>query len=925
MYLPLDINVNDYEREVSQLELRNDEKPKENKNDVAKKLRMLLEEAGIPSIDENLLLKGLLSSNAALQPDTDTNANLKPQPVDLIQSENDFIDAYNALTRSSPLPNINNDNINKTNKTDNKSYTTNEEQIYNNTKASNINTSENHVKVQDTTSTKTKLIQNNLNNKQQIDNSLINSNNGITQPTILDEAHTEQLKINDNNNIPQPIVTKEERLDHSANNLTDNTSQQVTLSQEHVQQEEIINSTNGDRQDITMREENKQQSTDILSNNTTQQIVSHANHVDVSIDINQHTTKETMLQTDKNSSKSGKNEHSSEKESQRDEKSKNLSDMVDNTQKLIQQMKEEINSDINSIDGRTVSQSEIETSSEETNDEQESSYTDTEEGTDNLTSDEKEITSSEEEGSEEEQFDEQQEMQYRASSEDNEHFEEALDHVENQLEDFKNANIEMLDSIARTLQEEHVFTVESNKLKTENTSTRPKKQDINNNVFVPVNSFEEIYEELNSKNHEMNSILEVPQNLKPVAEPKFLNLPAKETIIYDIMETVTPSKLVISENKINVLKADLEIIEEKETDSGGIVNIQPTLVAIPENTAKEKDARNGDQLIINGMLQETEGNVTHINDTTDNTVATVNINLDSMPSIKHTGVDSASDASTSEPSVSVPVTEPDNSGQYASSEVKEQETIEDANEEGVQNTKTNETLVKDQSPIPSNQTSKTPDNVVGDKVNENSNGKSSVPNKSNIPKLIKVIPNNKTKLDKNSPKVIVSKVPIRRTSIKQYPAPAPPKSHFGNVQSGHVKQLQTKLFNKETTSTPVPVTSETIEVKPSTSTLNKKKQAPLPPTKPEEKQPSPPKTSTPPKGKKQYFRETCRTEDEWTDSESDDSQIQVIRPSEESKHSPPSPPPPLTLRRVSGHLIDLAKIRLPDGSPEVRISKLFNL
>ncbi|CAH2067092.1 unnamed protein product, partial [Iphiclides podalirius] len=68
--------------------------------------------------------------------------------------------------------------------------------------------------------------------------------------------------------------------------------------------------------------------------------------------------------------------------------------------------------------------------------------------------------------------------------------------------------------------------------------------------------------------------------------------------------------------------------------------------------------------------------------------------------------------------------------------------------------------------------------------------------------------------------------------------------------------------------------------------------------------------------KNQFFRETCRTEDEWTDSDSENNQTSYLKKNEEPETTPLSPPPPITMRRISGQLIDLATIRLPEGSPE---------
>ncbi|KAJ8729298.1 hypothetical protein PYW08_000879 [Mythimna loreyi] len=828
MYLPLNINLNNYEREANVSENKSTErKIVEKTGDVAKKLKMLLQEAGVPSIDENLLLQGLLSGNTSFEPEANLNVNSKTQPIDLIQSENDFIDAYNALTRSSPLPNINNK--------------------FNGTEIPKENTL---------------VLQDNLKKKKQI------------------------TKMNRPNNY-KPDAPKENEYHQNAN--AKNHTLESPKENEYHQNDKI-------EQLLQVQQINNIPS---KSEQTDMNLIDSSNELDQPIDIptrstvlnvtNQNNSNESILENNsknlpKNFNNSEENISEIRNHRQIDEKSNNLTDIVDNTQRLIQQMKEEINSDINSIDGRTVSQSEAESSTDETNDEQESSYSDTEERTDNLTSDEKEVTSSEEDDDPSEK---PQVQQYITSSEENENFEEALDHVENQLEDFKHANIEMLDSIARTLQEEHTFTVEEKKVNEPQTQEPPvvrpsRKGDVNNNVFISVNSFEEIYEELNSQNNVdqlVNNEPTIKNNVEDNFIPKNLELFAKEAVILSAMKTIAPTKLLFSENIHPVLNAILETVEQKQND----------------NSINQQDIHLQEEATPELVIKETN----------------------TQPSLEQTDL-IQNNSSENHSEEILPVEEPQQPPPILSQTASlVTSNIEENNRSNLNSVEDN-LIETEQVNSANNDKEKIPNQLSVETTSDNNNNKNSNTNKSNIPKLIRIIPNNEPKNDKKSPKLIVSKVPIRRTSTKQYPAPAPPKSHFGNVQSGHVKQLQTRLFNsKATPSQPVPTTSVIPEEKPTTSTLNKKKPAPPPPLKQiAGKLPSPPKTTTPPKEKKPFFRETCRTEDEWTDSDSEDSQLLTIKTNEESTHSPPSPPPPVTVRRVSGQIIDLAKVRLPEGSPE---------
>ncbi|XP_075992498.1 linear Ubiquitin E3 ligase isoform X2 [Anticarsia gemmatalis] len=931
MYLPLNVNIDDYEREANLVEAKytEDKASNDSKEDVAKKLRKLLEEAGVPTIDENLLLKGLLSGNPIFGQGADSQTSVKSQQIDLIQSENDFIDAYNALTRSSPLPNING-NHNRTTESvvenDNKSITQNGSHTLNNNETLKNNKYDSVHEIQDKKNnnsmagSQTNNEQGNQTNNERFTNEPSISNDNKVQPKIDLQSDN---KINSNGNMtPMETITKGEVTTHDKSNLPNNKSKPtpvIVLIED--QESHSLSSSDSNRSTSRLASQQAQKLTNSnkkmspkRAQANSNETKSHNEHIPkANINDNQNTTAPVMTKYLPNIMPTNseivtlpeQNHLARETERQTEDKSKNLSDMVDNTQRLIQQMKEEINSDINSIDGRTVSQSENETSSEESNDEQESSYSDTEERTDNITSDEKEVTSSEDEYSEEEQYDNKQpDTQYRASSEDNEDFEEALDHVESQLEDFKHANIEMLDSITRTLQEEHTLTVEMNEPETEKVTVPSRKQDMNNNLFVAVNSFEEIYEELSTNIAVTNNIPEPPQNVQDKGVPKNeVKIFTKEAIVYSQFQSVTPSRFVITENFVPALNAELENIELEQDDTANTIQLVNTTTQDVESNSSDTEDTNDE--LENSEEYKNEDDTTDLTNDNLNTTNTNNSNFETevkLAIFNDNGVDQSSSQSG--------LPQPNEMIQILPLEIKEQE---QSNENPPQQSFNN----KEQSPS-TRQKSKTPEKNNTEKTSENNNSKISVSNKSSIPKLIKLLPNNKTKTDKNSPKLIVSKVPIRRTSIKQYPAPAPPKTHFGNIQSGHVKQLQTRLFNNKVSPPKLAsVPLETIEVKASTSTLNKKKQAPPPPIQPQDqKKVSPPKISTPPKQKKQYFRETCRTEDEWTDSDSEDSQIQLTKPSEDTNYSPPSPPPPLTLRRVSGQLIDLAKIRLPEGSPE---------
>ncbi|CAG4944226.1 unnamed protein product [Colias eurytheme] len=722
MYLPLDIrNSNMSEIEQKPLLKETFKTTQENVEDIADKLKVLLNLAGIPSIEENLLLKGLrvkgLNKNMGDSKSEDIPIEQKENLVEFIQSEKDFIEAYNALTRLSPLPNI---------------------------EAKN-----NSVKID---------LKGKMNDDFQSANKTINKTNN-TQVQKYDDISPQQT---------QSMETSVKQLE---------------------------------RDDINIRVEDEK--------NLRSDINNSANF------INQNGTNNSQEQ-----------------------RSNNLSDLVDNTQKLIQQMKDEIAYDINST--RDSAETESTSNNSEVSRHQESSYSESDNDSEDLTSDEKEMTSSDEELRHDNLKIDNREL---TSSEDTEQFEEAMDYIEGAL-DVKDNNIKLLDSIAQTLRYEQTMTVE-----TSPPIQLSKIEDVNNNFYEVVNSFDEIYEQINNDNdltkHTKNEIV-----AKSKSSKETIDQPTKETLYLTHYKVETPLKSVVSEIKYPVYRGFIEnvcaehliINTETKTKSNNAVNEIENVDSNSnknletENMTLNPEAANSLEKITNTYNQDEE-----VNEYVDlNIVEKVNDGRDTV--------------------------------------------AENSNANDIAETNT-------------------------DREMDNNLSKQTAISKSNIPIPVKTTVT-KQKVDKNQ-KTIGSKLPIRRTSIKQYPAPAPPKTHFGTVQNGSVKQLQTKLFNNKT----IPNTehsSHTIEVKPSTSAITiKKNPAPQPP---QLKQVSPPKTTI--KEKEQYFRETCRTEDEWTDTESDEENKQ----SQDRREITPTPelpsPPPITTRRISGQLIDLTRIQLPEGSPE---------
>lgn len=842
MYLPLDVNVKDdhkidWERNLMATDILHDA-AFESAEDVALKLKYLLEDAGVPPIDERLIVQDLLSDNNMLDIKKNANiSNIKPYTFDLSQSENDFIDAYNALTKSNPLPNIVIDKIAKSTRDFNTDKTRNAELSTNNINHAATNSSSN---VTDTKNIKT------------MEQDYSTEAEMIQQPIFYLKSHT-----------GSDISTENKYNDKL-------TSEIENLSTTDVQM--VTNSLSKEQQIQSALSLDSEKLADV--NNTTQRISA-------------------------------------------DDKAKNLNDIVDNTQRLIQQMKEEINSDINSLDGRNISQSEFESSS---NDEHESTYSDTEGHSDSFTEEDEAASSDncDKKPSSIEPI--RSNISNRTSSEDNEQFEEAIDHMDSQIDEFKSTNIELLNSIARSLQEEHTISIIP-----ESIESNVNKQDLNNNMYVEVNTFEEIYAELNSDIINKNDItitpLSIQENKIPTISEKLATGNSQPADLDDIT--------TVKEVKLKLSKQVMRLIEYKIRNPSRL-NFMNKME--PKYTAKS------------GFIEVKESDESFVEDSNSNGTANNNINSDSDnnsdASLRSVGVkvqmndinqdsdltltDSEKSRSTS-PSHLISDQTPDTVDEKV--EITLTTTINTATEDNTQSLehlKTGQTLIENIKETTTKKTETTDLNQINDTSmveaiilpetpNESNINKNSS-NKSHIPKFIKNALNAKPKADKLAPKLLISKVPVRRISIKQYPAPAPPKTHFGTVQNGHVKQLQTKLFNGKASKIPN-ISSGTTEPKPSTSTLSKKKTAPPPPTALS----SPLQNLSPEKltQKSQYFRETCRTEDEWTESDNEESPPNINKEKVEQETLPPSPPPPVTLRRVSGQLIDLATVRLPEGSPEV--------
>ncbi|XP_050361898.1 E3 ubiquitin-protein ligase lubel isoform X2 [Nymphalis io] len=787
MYLPLEINTKTNHEFESPIIKDHTDVANNSSLDIAEKLKSLLIQAGIPSADEKLLLKGLLGNHSLYSENSDINHSKtfeqdKPNVTDLVQSENDFIAAYNALTRLSPLPSVNKNDVTETSDV--------LEQIETQKPQDSIdyfsaNVSKDHNLIKETIAFKSQSIEKNTNSELR---------------------NVPERKISTENNVPQETI--------------------------------------GEIEDIV-------QNTNVININ------------DV-----------------------------------KEDKSINLNEIVDNTQKIIQQMKREINSDINSINDKSNSQSEVGDRSNDSHSssEKESSYSDTDgDGTEDLSSDEKDTSTSDDENPND-KFEDQMSI-HRTSSEENEQFEEAMDHVETELEDFKQTNIEILNSIARSLQEEHTLTIEITESKDKN-YTQQMSQDMNNNLFAAVNSFEEIYAELNNdkQKKEDQTINKFPDmnklksssnnNSKTKIKSKFNPAYTQQQIDISIFRPDSPIELVITNQMPQLFTATLEEFDnlEEKDNSSQERDLSEAVTEAVEESSKEVIKNN----ITNEYLELREESSVHINDNLeilkDNITAT-----DMLLTI---------------------TTNDSNANEKDFNQINSDQSEEIVNK-NLSDNMHQETIGSLEQSNAHAQAYK--ENAEKNTLTESAKIKTHhITNKSNIPKLVKTIQSTKQKIEnKNLPKLIASKVPIRRASLKQYPAPNPPKRHFGDIQSGHVKQLQTRLFNNKIVKTNIE-TFAMPEIRASTST-SKKSPAPSPPTQPAIQD----QDTGLPKDKNVFFRETCRTEDEWTESDPEDQDFQInLNKVEEPIPTPVSQIPPVTLRHISGQLIDLANVRLPEGSPE---------
>lgn len=849
MYLPLDPPTKNFNDVESSADVYNDPHtnlPNENSaikaDDIALKLKSYLIQAGVPSIDENLLIKGLLADNTLFRTNQTilNNANIlnNKQQLDLGQSEFDFIEAYNALTRSSPLPNLNNAS---------NDLQTNREIIpVSHNEHANLS-----LRSHNKSSTNEDKIINHIQDQIEIQS---------VEPNV-----SEEQSIIATTKMPKSLT--------SYNNTTVQEEKTISKNLKAIERETKVSKTVLS----TKKQKNKVPQTQETN-------AGPLNSVNAEAQLKQETN---------------------------DERSSNLSEIVGNTQKLIQQMKAEINSDINSLDGRNMSQSEADNSSNETDftNENESSYSGTEEETEDLTSEENETSSGEEP-------EKNAPVMNRTSSEDNEQFEEAMDHIEEQNENFRQTNMEILDSIARSFHEEHSTSVEINEnhikepINVPNTlldhlapttnepipnqhqadNSDNRKEDVNNNFFAAVSSFEEIYEQINTNDSTPFETTNKNNSKQPTSEPR-LALERYEIQIFTFKPDVVMQLNVTEQN-------------------------QPTLNAVLENVESNTNFPNNIEEV-NGVEQQ----VANHNMESELTITSSTVNIRSSPDKIENVDDDDSSSDTSRTTIS-PIKQNFNQNLIIEKTLNNENPNENDDIAPLNSSLNNQNHDFDhniEAGVSNNGVQskrQSPDNTPSSPKNHNKNTANN--SKSNIPKLIRALTNkNKSKVEiKNTPKVIASKVPIRGGSIKHYPAPAPPKTNFGKIQNGTIKQLQTRLFSDKAIKMKVNPAA-VIEVKPSTSTLNKKRPAPLPPSKSEEEKNSSPPKELPQKEKKPYFRESCRTEDEWTESDSEDSSFQIQRQNNDEPQRQPSPPPPVTVRRVSGQLIDLARIRILEGSPEV--------
>lgn len=856
MYLPLDTqdftepNTNPWsEQKLSASE------------EVAQQLKLLFDQTSNPALSDNLLLESLVTAAAKIsnsQASTQGSDRVKQSNetnyLDFGQSENDFINAYNALTRLSPLPNVNslkvvNNDIPRGNRLPTEQYES--------------------------------LPMQNLNTPNEPQNMPPNISLPIKHEVI---ANPMEQKLSETTVLPEAAA------------LPDATELKVQVDQKRSVNTKVVS-------------KQKQQ---------------YRGHTTSSNDRTQNNNQRPQAFTAQNKTKSNKSSNNFSDLPPMivdDDKSNNLNDIVDNTQKLIQQMKDEINSDINSLDDRNTSDNSIDSENsshdEDFSSEHESTYSDSEGHTEGVFSDDSKSSSQEDDEKNENTPTTSQKSSIpvnRTSSEENEQFEEALDHIEEQIEDFKKSNFEVLDSIARSLQEEHVMSVEVNPPNASN----KRRQDFNNN-FTAVKSFEEIYEELNVEPSNSRSATASPQKSAvktesfdeadtPEESNSSVQLFTKHEVFIVHFNLESPTQLEITDNKPLALNAIISSSQhENHVESENRTHEAETTQM--EETEDHSD-KNEEQTEESGSECSEPGspNMPEL------------VQSDKSPSPEVQNITQIIDAIAA-------TIELANNKESVAQQVSNEIQLESYNNDDMP-------IDRGEPFIPSVDMNKTEEENSTSKDTK-SNVKNNASVKSNIPKPIRIFQTQKQKVEKTISKIIGSKVPVRRNSIKQHPAPPPPKSTFGTVSNGTVKQLQTRLFNKpKVTVNLSPLKSAAAgaqaEPKPSTSTMSKKKQAPLPPVRVEEQKrnSATPPSSSPPKSQekpKSFFRETCRTEDEWTESDSDDSQTNP-RPAQivEPERAPPTPPPPITVRRVSGQIIDLATVRLPEGSPEVRLSRILD-
>ncbi|XP_050670397.1 E3 ubiquitin-protein ligase lubel-like [Leptidea sinapis] len=591
-------------------------------------------------------------------------------------------------------------------------------------------------------------------------------------------------------------------------------------------------------------------------------------------------------------------------------KPSNLSAMVDNTQKIIQQMKEEIKYDINDSKSSSLSSNSSCSNSEMS---MESSYGESNHETDELSSDENidsnkkfnvNITNMTQEIS--------------TSSEDYEQFEEAIDYLETPViksDEFEMSNFKLLDSLARGLQISEITTLDSKDL--ENLNVRSESQSDNNlesfsnhsnspnQSLVNTNSHCETENDLGTNQTEgrrdtttfIDDKVLVRQNSQSLVSSSSISQTKQSK-----QENLNKISDITSVNRFSIVNSFEEIYDQltgeiENSNNGKCVNKTsqkhtdelPAIIStpyvkqiinfihyIPEKPLKFVSTQF--KYPISSAVSEYQYKAIDIPSQIKNTDETEKVTPSNIneKNFQYTDDGSIFDTYTNgKTPITVSINHNTNTDIHNDLEVANelaQESIKDDAISQVQQEKRK---------------------VSPDKTKQQAN------KGSNIPVLIKAKVTNKKNYKNDKP--ALSKLPVRRPSLKQYPAPSPPKTHFGDVQNGNVKQLQTRLFNPKPNNT---------DSEASTSTAIIKQKAPPPPTNSDQH------SDTIYKEKQHFFRETCRTEDEWTDSDSDREIIspQIIKDSTPTPEY--QPPPPHTMRRVSGQLVDLAKIRLPEGSPE---------